>query len=123
MQKISRFVLFGALILILLTTACGAEEGTTPTLSGTTFPGLEDTPTLGAPNTTQTAETETATTAETATERPETPTVSVTEPASTQAAASPCLSCQIRQLLKLLPPLIPQPPPQRRSPPIVPRSK
>src|SRR5215207_8927208 len=92
MKKISRLFLFGALILVLLTAACGAEEGATPTLAGTSFPDGEDltsTPAGGDLDTTQTAETETATTAETATGGAETPTASPTDAASTQTPGIP----------------------------------
>jgi hypothetical protein len=68
MKKISRLFLFGALILGLLTAACAAEEGTTPTLPGTSFPDeATSTPLEAVTETTGTAETQTATTAETAT--------------------------------------------------------
>lgn len=87
MKKIPRLFWFGALILILLTAACGAEQGATPTLSGT-LPALQDTPTLGAPDTTQTVETATAGTAETATKSAETPTATMTKVASTSATAT-----------------------------------
>ena len=43
MKKISRFFLFGALILVLLTAACAAEEGTlTPSYPGVDDPGGDD---------------------------------------------------------------------------------
>ncbi len=77
MNRISRLSLFGAMILILLTTACAGQD-TTPTVSGT----LETSTPFGAPTeVTETAGTETATTgtAETAVE---TPTVSTTATAA-----------------------------------------
>src|SRR5215216_5316640 len=83
MKKVSRVFLFGALILVLLTAACGAEGGTTPA-SLATLPGAEETSTPpGGVDMTQTAGTGTATTAETSTAGPETPTVSGTENVST----------------------------------------
>lgn len=90
MKKTSRLFLLGALILVMLTAACGAEEGATPTLVGTSVPGeadLTSTPLGGDVETTQTAETETATTAETATAGGDgtTPTVSATAGVATQA--------------------------------------
>ena len=60
-MNVSRFFVFTSLILILLTAACAAEEGTTPTLVGTTLPDEGDL--TGTP-----FETETTETAETATE-------------------------------------------------------
>ena len=86
MNKISRLFLFGTLILVLLTAACAAEQGTTPTAVGTTVTD-EETSTPLATETAGTAETETATTAETATEALETPTASETDAVSTQATA------------------------------------
>lgn len=74
MKNISKLFLFGALLLVLLTAACGAEEGASPTLSGTTLPGLDETATPPL-DTTMTASTETA---ETPTAGLETPTLSVT---------------------------------------------
>lgn len=59
-MNVSRFFVFASLILVLLTAACAAEEGTTPTLVGTTIPGEDDL--TGTP-----FETETTETAETAT--------------------------------------------------------
>jgi hypothetical protein len=73
MKRKSRLFLFGAMILVLLTAACGAE-GTTPTVVGTELPGDEtSTP---AVDTSGTAETEIA---ETSTGDAETPTLSATE--------------------------------------------
>jgi hypothetical protein len=73
-MKRTRLLFMGAMILVLITAACAAEEGTTPTGVGTSFPSEE----------TSTAEsTETATAEETATEVLETPTLSLTEPVST----------------------------------------
>lgn len=42
MRKFSHLFLFLALILVLLTAACGAEQGATPTLIGTLLPGESD---------------------------------------------------------------------------------
>ena len=42
MSRISRQVLIGALTLIFLTSACGAEQGTTPTFVGTLLPENHD---------------------------------------------------------------------------------
>ena len=42
MKKFSRYSLFLALLLILLTTACGAEQGATPTVIGTFLPTNSD---------------------------------------------------------------------------------
>jgi len=42
MKKISRLFLLGAMLMVLLTAACAAEEGSTPTLVGTDIPGEED---------------------------------------------------------------------------------
>lgn len=94
LKKISRLFLFGALIVVLLTAACAAEEGATPTsLVGTVLPGDEDmtgtpfdlTETVG---TVTGLETETGvgtvTTAETATGGLETPTTMATSGAATQ---------------------------------------
>jgi hypothetical protein len=90
MKKISKLFLPVALILILLTAACGADEGTTPTLAGTNLPGTDLTDTPGV-DTTGTVET--AGTAETATtEQVETPTstatVAATEVTTTETALS-----------------------------------
>ena len=38
-MNVSRFLVFTSLILVLLTAACAAEEGATPTLVGTILPG------------------------------------------------------------------------------------
>lgn len=86
MKKASRVFLFGALVLVLLTAACGAEGGATPTPLAT-LPGVEETSTLpGGVDTTQTAETATTTIgAETPTASLETPTLSGTESVSTPA--------------------------------------
>lgn len=59
-MKVSRFFVLTSLILVLLTAACAADEGTTPTLVGTILPGEGDL--TGTP-----FETETTETAETAT--------------------------------------------------------
>ena len=64
-MKVSRFFLFTSLILVLLTAACAAEDGTTPTLVGTTLPGEDGL--TSTPFGTETTEAETAATAETAT--------------------------------------------------------
>jgi len=90
MKKFSRLFLFGTLILVLLTAACGAEEGATPTsLLGTVVPGddldLTGTPIDGV-ETTESVETAEGT--ETATGDLETPTVSVTDDAATQVTAT-----------------------------------
>ncbi len=55
-------ILFVALIVVLLTAACGAEQGTTPTLAGTNVPGgnLTDTPSVDTTGTTETATPEAA---------------------------------------------------------------
>jgi len=79
MKKISRLFLFGALILMLLTTACSGQEGS-PTPAGTTGPGEE---TSYPPP----AETEVTETAETGTASPEatldtTPTVDLSATAA-----------------------------------------
>lgn len=74
MNKTSRLLLFGALILVLAASACAGQE-TTPTVSGT----LETSTPFGAPTeTTGTAETETAVTDTTETAA-ETPTVGATD--------------------------------------------
>ena len=92
MKKVSRLFLFGALVLVLLTAACGAGGGATPTPLST-LPGVQETSTLpGGVDVTQTAVTETATTAataETATTGLETPTLtlSTTESVSTLATS------------------------------------
>src|SRR5215204_4343868 len=72
MKHVSKLFLFIALIIVLLTAACGADEGTTPTTVGTNFPddNLTDTPgldTTGTMETTGTAETATPEQAETPT--------------------------------------------------------
>ena len=78
MRKFSRLLLFGAMILVLMTAACAAED-TTPTLVGTSLPDeATSTPFGASTETTGTAETETATTS-TAETAVETPTVSGTE--------------------------------------------
>ena len=86
MKKVSRVFLFGALVLVVLTAACGAEESTTPPVLAT-LPGAEATSTLpGGVDATQTVGTETATTAataETPTAALETPTLSGTDSVST----------------------------------------
>ncbi len=38
MRKFSRYPLFGALILVLFMTACGADQGASPTAVGTVLP-------------------------------------------------------------------------------------
>ena len=90
MKKVSRLFLFGALVLVLLTAACGAGGGATPTPLST-LPGVEETSTPpGGVDVTQTAATETATTAttaETATAGLETPTLGATESVSTPATS------------------------------------
>ncbi len=79
---------FSAFILVLLTAACAGQQGTTPTLAGTTLPGVEETSTpFGELTTTTTAETITSSTAETATTGSETPLVSSTESVSTLATS------------------------------------
>lgn len=68
MRKFSRLFLCGAAILVLLTAACAAEQGT-PTLIGTSLPDeATSTPIGAATDTTGTAETATTGTAETAVE-------------------------------------------------------
>lgn len=105
MKRKSRLFLFGTLILVLLTAACGAEDGTTPTLVGTVFPGDEtSTP---AVDTTGTAETETATTAETPTGEAETPTLSATEDLTVTPTTEGTVSAGITQT-----PLVPVTGPQ-----------
>lgn len=42
MKKCANYSLFLALLLVLLTTACGAEQGATPTIVGTSLPGGPD---------------------------------------------------------------------------------
>ncbi len=83
MGKTSRLFLLGALILVLLTAACGADEGATPILVGTSFPpedgDLTSTPLGGTADTTQIAGTDTGDS--------ETPTAA-TDGAATQAAAA-----------------------------------
>lgn len=90
MKKNPRIFLLGALIFIMLTAACAAEEGATPTLLGTSVPEVDLTGTpFDGLETTQTAVTEAVTTAETA--GTETPTVSaggVATQATTQGTAS-----------------------------------
>jgi hypothetical protein len=71
MKKVSRLFLLGAMVLVLLTAACAAEQGTTPTIVGTIVPDLETSTPLG---TDATAETATTTTGEL-----ETPTLSGTD--------------------------------------------
>lgn len=90
MKKFSRLFLFGALIVVLLTAACGAEEGATPTsVLGTLVPeedlDLTGTP-IGGVETTEPEETAEGT--ETATGDLETPTVSATDEAATQVPAT-----------------------------------
>jgi hypothetical protein len=86
MKKFSRLFLFGSLLLILLTAACGANQSGTPTLVGSTLPTLEtSTPSVGV-DTTMTAEAATA-----STEAPvtglETATLSTTQNVSTQTTS------------------------------------
>src|SRR5512133_2314776 len=86
MNKTSRLFLFIGLILVLLTAACGADEGSNPEVQGTVLPGLEtSTPAVGVDITTTA---ETATTIETSTGALETPTLSVTESVSTQVTST-----------------------------------
>lgn len=91
MKKFSRFFLFGALILVLLTAACGAEEGTvTPSYPGVDDPGGDDldltaTPFDGAEATEPLA---TADGAETATGDISTPDITVPETATQDAATA-----------------------------------
>lgn len=84
MRKTSRLFLLGALILVLLS-ACGADEGATPTLVGTSFPpedgDLTSTPLGGTADTTQIAGTDTG--------GSETPTAAATDGAATQVTAAP----------------------------------
>ena len=80
-----KIFLFGALVLMLLTAACAGQQGTTPTLSGTTLPEVETSTPFGSPATT--TETGTTSTAETATTGSETPTVSNTQSISTLATS------------------------------------
>ncbi len=81
-----KIYLFSALALILLTSACGGEQGETPTLSGTILPAAETSTPLGGLAVTTT---ETATTSATETAAPgsETPTLSSTESVSALATA------------------------------------
>jgi hypothetical protein len=94
MKKISKVFLFVALAVVLVTAACGADQGGEPTLSGTLLPSdLDLTSTAAfAPDTTETAETQPAatveTTAETSTAGLETPTASGAESLSTTATAT-----------------------------------
>jgi hypothetical protein len=94
MKKFSRYSLFLALILALLTTACGAEQGTTPTIVGTLLPenhDLSSTP-ISPTETIGTTPTPTgsgsAITDETTTNSLETPTVSASGADSTQVAGT-----------------------------------
>ncbi|HEX2990811.1 MAG TPA: hypothetical protein VHO49_09040 [Anaerolineales bacterium] len=91
-MNVSRFFVFTSLILVLLTAACAAEEGATPTLVGTTLPGESDlTATSFETETTETAETATGdgtVIAEGTATADGSPTVAVTDTAAT-AAGSP----------------------------------
>jgi hypothetical protein len=83
MKKMSRFLLLGAMILVLITSACAAQD-TTPTVSGT----LEtSTPFGAATDVTETAGAETATTG-TAETTVETPTVSITDTAAVSTSTT-----------------------------------
>jgi hypothetical protein len=83
MNRISRLSLFGAMILILITSACAGQD-TTPTVSGT----LETSTPFGAPTeVTETAETEPALSA-TAETPVETPTVSATDTAAVSTSTT-----------------------------------
>jgi hypothetical protein len=85
MKRISRLLLFGALILVLLTAACGAEEGTPITsYPGPSTPGGDDLDLTGTPF----DGIETTETAETATEEAGTPTVDATDSAAMQVTAT-----------------------------------
>lgn len=87
MKKFSRLFLLGAMILVLITAACTADE-TTPTLVGTSLPDeATSTPFGAATDTTGTAETETATTS-TAETAVETPTVSGTDTAAVSTSTT-----------------------------------
>lgn len=93
MKKSSHLFLWGSLILILLTAACGANQNSTPTLVGSTLPALDtSTPAVGADTmTADTATTETASTEVSTTGRPstglETATLSTTQNISTQTTS------------------------------------
>ncbi len=80
MRKFSRLLLCGAAILVLLTAACAAEQGT-PTLIGTSLPEATSTPFGASTEVSGTAETATTGTAETAT-------VSTTDTASVSTSAT-----------------------------------
>jgi hypothetical protein len=78
MKKFSHLLLFGSLVLVLLTAACGANQNGTPTLVGNTLPALEtSTPATG----------EKATTATAASTGLETATLSTTQDVSTQTSS------------------------------------
>jgi hypothetical protein len=86
MKKVSRFFLLGALILVLLTTACGAEEGTvTPSYPGVDDLALTSTPSDGVETTEPVA---TAHGAETATGDINTPDITVLETATQDASTA-----------------------------------
>lgn len=92
MKKFSRLFLFGSLLLVLVTAACGANQSGTPTLVGSTLPALEtSTPSVGV-DTTMTAEIPTIETASTEVSATtgtglETATLSITQNASTQTTS------------------------------------
>jgi hypothetical protein len=103
MKKFSRYPLFLALILVMLTTACGADQGTTPTIVGTLLPENHDrtnTP-MGPTETIGTTPTPTgsgsAITDETTTNGLETPTVSAGGADSTQAVGTQASSLGVPQ--------------------------
>lgn len=79
----SRLFLLIGLTLVLLTAACGADEGSNPNVQGTLLPALETSTPVSGLDITATAET--VTTAETATGILETPTLGMTESVPTQA--------------------------------------
>jgi len=97
MKKFLRYPLFLALILVLFTTACGADQGTTPTIVGTLLPenhDLTNTP-MGPTETIGTTPTATGSGSdETTTNSLETPTVSV---GSTQAVGTQASSLGVTQ--------------------------
>jgi len=66
MKKSSGLFLFGILTLVLLTTACGADQGATATLVGTALTSMQETSTPLGVDTTMTAETATGSSTETA---------------------------------------------------------
>jgi hypothetical protein len=82
MKQISKLLLFGALLLALLSTACGADQGAAPTLIGTTLP--DGIATSTQPNALDIATTEATTPPELPTMTPSTPAVGAAESVATQ---------------------------------------